>query len=127
MTTSLSHGGLADELRHYWHGEGPLWKLYWIYGVLLSTLGGAFILAATLQRALPLPLPLPVLVLLLAVALVYTGAILVSIWRNAFKIAGDPFGIDHEAWGWIARVLTIGWALNAAGGSLMLLQHAMGY
>lgn len=97
--------------------------------MLLSTLGGAFILAATLQLALPLPLPLPlpVMVLLLAVALVYTGAILVSIWRNAFNIAGDPFGIDHEAWGWIARVLTIGWALNAAGGSLMLLQHAMGY
>lgn len=123
MTTTRSHDGLADELRRYWHGEGPLWKLYWIYGVLLSTLGGTFILAVTLQRALPVP----VLALLLAVALVYTGAILVSIWRCAFNIAGDPFGIDREAWGWIARVLTIGWVLNAAGGSLMLLQYAMGY
>lgn len=121
MTAARSQEGLADELRHYWHGEGPLWKLYWIYGVLLSTPGGAFILAARLQRALPLPA-----LMLLAMALVYTGAILVGIWRCAFHIAGDPFGIDREAWGWIARVLTIGWALNAAGGSLMLLQYAMG-
>lgn len=123
MTTTRSHDGIVGELRRYRHGEGPLWKLYWIYGVLLSTLGGAFILAATLQRALPVP----VLALLLAVALVYTGAILVGIWRCAFNITGDPFDIDREAWGWIARVLTIGWALNAAGGSLMLLQYAMGY
>ncbi len=123
MTASQSHGGLVNELRSYWHGEGPLWKLYWVYGVLLSTLGGAFILAAVLQRALPVP----ALVLLLAIALVYTGYILVSIWRSAFNIESDPLGIDREAWGWLARALTIGWALNAAGGSLMLLQYALGY
>lgn len=123
MTISQSQGGLAAELRHYWHGEGPLWKLYWIYGVLLSTVGGATIAGAALQRAVPVPM----LVLLLAVALVYTGYILVSIWRSAFNIESDPLGIDREAWGWIARVLTFGWALNAAGGALMLLQYAMGY
>jgi hypothetical protein len=123
MTASRSHGGLVDELRRYWHGEGPLWKLYWIYGVLLSTLGGAFILAVVLQGALPVPL----LVLLLGIALVYTGYILVSIWRCAFNIEGSPLGIDSDAWGWLARLLTFGWALNAAGGSLMLLQYALGY
>jgi hypothetical protein len=123
MAASRSHGGLFEELYRYWHGEGPLWKLYWIYGVLLSTLGGAVILAAVMQRALPVP----VLLLFLAIALIYTGYILVSIWRSAFNIESDPLGIDREAWAWIARVLTFGWALNAAGGSLMLLQYAMGY
>jgi hypothetical protein len=123
MTTSQSHRGLFEELRCYWHGEGPLWKLYWIYGVLLSTLGGTFLLVVVVQRALPVPGLLP----LFAIALIYTGYILVSIWRSAFNIESDPLGIDREAWGWLARVLTFGWALNAAGGSLMLLQYAIGY
>lgn len=123
MTYSQSHGGPVDEFRRYWHGEGPLWKLYWIYGVLLSSIGGAVILVAVLERALPVP----ILVLLLGLALVYTAFIQISVWRSAFNIGSDPLGIDREGWGWIARVLTVGWALNAAGGSLMLLQFALGY
>ena len=123
MTVSQSEKGLFGELRSYWHGEGPLWKLYWIYGVLLSTIGGAFLLAVVLQGAVPLPTLLPIF----AIALIYTGYILVSIWRSAFNITSDPMGIDREAWGWLARVLTIGWALNAAGGSLMMVQYAIGY
>ncbi|WFE77237.1 hypothetical protein [Roseinatronobacter sp. S2] len=123
MTVNQSRWGLMDEFRHYWHGEGPLWKLYWIYGVLFSTIGGAFILGAVLQRALPVPL----LILVLGLALIYTAYIQISVWRSAFNIESDPFGVERDAWGWIARVLTVGWALNAAGGSLMLLQFALGY
>lgn len=123
MTSQHADTGLFDEIIGYWHGEGPLWKLYWVYGVALSTIGGAFILVAVLQRVLSVGL----LIALLAVALIYTGFIVVSIWRSAFNISSDPLGIDREAWGWIARVLTFGWALNAAGGSLMLLQVAMNY
>ncbi|KPQ08473.1 MAG: Positive regulator of sigma(E), RseC/MucC [Rhodobacteraceae bacterium HLUCCA12] len=123
MTHDHPQPGLLDEIRGYWAGHGPLWKLYWVYGVGLSTLGGAFILATVLQRALPVS----VLVALLGVALLYTGFILVSIWRSAFNIASDPLGIDREAWGWIARVLTFGWALNAGGGALMLLQYTLNY
>lgn len=123
MMVSQSHGGLLDELRHYWHGEGPLWKLYWVHGVALSTLGGAAILGGVLAGAIPVAVLVPVL----ALAMLYTGFIQVSVWRSAFNIASDPLGIDREAWGWMARVLTVGWALNAAGGALMLLQFAMGY
>lgn len=123
MSASRSHRGLYDELYHYWQGEGPLWKLYWIYGVLLSSVGGAAILGAVIQGALPVP----ILIILLAVALIYTGYILISIWRSAFNIESDPLGIDRDAWAWLARVLTVGWALNAGGASLMLLEYAMGY
>lgn len=123
MSVSQSHGGIVDELRRFWNGEGALWKLYWVYGVLASTVGAAVILGAVLQRALPVPL----LVLVLGVAMIYTAYIQISVWRSAFNIQSDPLGIDREAWGWAARVLTVGWALNAAGGSLMLLQFALGY
>lgn len=112
MIASQSHFSLIGEVRRYWQGHGPLWKIYWIYGVALSSIAGAFIAAAVLQRILPVPL----LLMMLAVAFLYTGFILVSIWRCAFNIVTDPLGIDREAWGWMARVLTFGWALNAAGG-----------
>lgn len=123
MSLHLPHPGIAGELRRYWHGQGPLWKLYWLYGVLLSTLGGAALLAFTVQRALPVA----ALVAALALGLAYTGFILVAIWRCAFNIAGTPLGIEREAWGWLARLLTFGWAINAAGASLLLLQVALGY
>lgn len=123
MAFSRSQRGLVDEFRLYWRGEGPLWKLYWVYGVLVSTLGAAIILGAVAEGLLPVPL----LVILLACALAYTAFIQISVWRCAFNIGTDPLGIDREAWGWIARVLTVGWALNAIGGSLLLLQLALGY
>lgn len=123
MSAHISRLGLIDELRRYWHGEGPLWKLYWVYGVLLSTLGGTVLMTGVMQRLLPVP----VLLLLLAAGLTYTAFILVSIWRSAFNIAGRPLGIEREAWGWLARVLTFGWALNAGGASLMLLQYTLNY
>jgi hypothetical protein len=123
MTAHVSRFGLVDELIHYWHGEGPLWKLYWIYGVLISTLGGTVLLAGVMQALLPMP----VLLVLLAAGMAYTAFILVSIWRSAFNIASDPFGIDREAWGWLARVMTFGWALNAGGASLLLLQYMLHY
>lgn len=123
MTSSQLHRGPLYEIRGYWHGEGPLWKLYWIYGVLLSIIGGAAILGAVLEHLLPVP----VLVVVLGLAILYTAYIQISVWRSAFNIRGDPLNIDREAWGWIARVLTVGWALNAAGGALMLLQYALGY
>jgi len=123
MTARQKHQGIAEELLGYWHGEGPLWKLYWVYGVALSAIGGAFILTAVLMDALPVPL----LLVCIAATLIYTAFILISIWRSAFNIATDPLGVDREAWGWIARALTFGWALNAAGASLMLLQVAMHY
>lgn len=123
MSQSQTHPGLAEELSRYWHGDGPLWKLYWIYGVGISTLGGAAILTAVIERAVTWPVLVPIL----ALAMLYTAFIQISVWRSAFNIGSDPLGIDREAWGWIARVLTVGWALNAAGGSLMLLQVAMGY
>jgi len=123
MSLHIPYPGIAGELRRYWYGQGPLWKLYWIYGVLLSTIGGTALLAGTLQRAMPLPL----LVAGLAAGLAYTGFILVAIWRSAFNIAGHPLGIDREAWGWLARLLTFGWAINAGGAAVLLLQVALGY
>jgi hypothetical protein len=72
----------------YWRGEGPLWRLYWIYGVLISTAGGTLIMTATLYHLFS---PWLILALVL-LGLAYTVWILVSTWRCAFNIEGEPLG-----------------------------------
>lgn len=104
----------------YWRGEGPLWRLYWIYGVLVSTAGGAAILSLVLLRLIS---PWVALTLIL-IGLLYTAWILISVWRCAFNIASNPLGVEPEVWGWLARVLTFGWAINAVGLSFLVLQLA---
>jgi hypothetical protein len=47
---TLAHG---EGPLHYWRGEGPLWRLYWIYGVLVSTAGGTILMTAAIYRLLP--------------------------------------------------------------------------
>jgi hypothetical protein len=117
MASTESSGG---PLR-YWRGEGPLWRLYWIYGVLASTAGGTILLIATLYRLVS-----PWVILLLALlGLAYTVWVVVSTWRCAFNIENRRvLGIERETLGWMARLLTFGWAINAVGASFLLLQIA---
>lgn len=123
MNTSVSAPWPLDEALRYWRGEGPLWRLYWIYGVLLSTAGGTLILFGVTYRVVS-----PWVILILVVSgLLYTVWVLVSVWRCAFNTSPRPFGFEREAIGWLARLLTFAWAVNAVGGSLMLLQAAFGY
>jgi hypothetical protein len=95
----------------YWRGEGPLWRLYWIYGVLVSTAGGTILMTAAIYRLLPSW----AILLLALLGLAYTAWILVSTWRCAFNIESPRvLGIEREALGWLARVLTFGWVLISA-------------
>ncbi len=83
-----------------WYGLLPLWKVFWGYGVLASSvLIGLYAMAIfegrpALQQAL------------LIFFAAYTVWILVSVWRCAET--SDPH------WGLIARCLTVAWAANAA-------------
>lgn len=123
MSANVLGYGVVDELRGYWRGEGPLWRLYWIYGVLVSTTGGAILSAVAVNKLINIY----VFTTFLAAALVYTGFILISTWRCAFNISGSPLGMEREMWGWLARILTFGWAINAGGAVVMLLQYMLDY
>jgi len=91
---------------YYWRGQGPLWKVYWLYGVL-----GSFVLALILlflmQRGAMDSVWFQLVLLLLAA---YTVWIVVSVWRCAFNV-------ENPMYGHMARALTVAWAINA----LMLL------
>lgn len=79
-------------------GRAPLGRVFWIYGVLVSSgLALLFALAREAGRA-------DLQQLLILVFLPYTAGILVAIWRCA-EHASPP-------WGSIARALTVAWALN---------------
>ena len=103
---------------YYWQGKGPLWRVYWLYGVLASTVLAALIAAAGLRHWVALP---GLIATLVGLAF-YTGWILVSIWRCAENIAGRPFDIDPSLWTWLARWLTVAWAINVVGLSVLLVQ-----
>ena len=84
-----------------WRGEGRLWLVFWIYGVLLSIIVTGVFLAQLATED-----PIPGFKQFLIVAFIpYTVWILVSIWRCAFNV-------ENELYGYMARVLTIAWAIN---------------
>lgn len=91
---------MAPELRA-WRGRQPLWVVFWLYGVGVSTAlmalyGAAIVTGDTVLRQ----------ILLLCFA-PYTGWLLVAIWRCADNSS-------MQVWGLLARFLTVAWALNAA-------------
>lgn len=105
----------------YWRGEGPLWRLYWLYGVLTSCV---IALLIGLPAAYGWIGPAATFVALLLGA-AYTVWILVSVWRCAFNIEGEPLGMGAEFWGLLARWLTVAWAINVAALSAMLFQSTL--
>jgi ABC-type sugar transport system permease subunit len=92
----------ANVASYYWRGQGPLWKVYWLYGVLGSNVLAA-ILLLLMQRSGLGGGWFQVVLLLLAV---YTVWIVISVWRCAFNV-------ENAAYGHMARALTVAWAINA--------------
>lgn len=106
---------------HYWRGEGPLWKIYWLYGVLLSVALAVVIAVAGLGHWVRLP----GLIAMLVGLTIYTGWILVSVWRCAENVEGRPFGYDPELWTALARTATVAWAINEVALSILLIQMSV--
>ena len=88
--------------RYYWRGNGPLWKVYWLYGVLGSNVL-VLILLLLMERSALGSVWFQLVLLLLAV---YTVWIVVAVWRCAFNVVNPLYG--H-----MARALTVAWAINA--------------
>lgn len=87
---------------YYWRGQGPLWKVYWLYGVLGSNVL-ALVLFLLMQRGAIDSVWFQLVLLLLAA---YTVWIVVSVWRCAFNV-------EKPMYGHMARALTVAWAINA--------------
>jgi hypothetical protein len=87
---------------YYWRGQGPLWKVYWLYGVLGSNVL-AVILLILMQRG---GLAGGWLQLVLVALVAYTVWIVISVWRCAFNV-------ENPVYGHMARALTVAWAINA--------------
>lgn len=84
----------------YWKGRGPLWRIFWLYGVLFSlVLSGVYAAALRAGDAWAQQVLLPIL-------FVYTLWIVVSVWRCAPNTR-------RELHTHLARGLTVAWAINA--------------
>lgn len=104
-----------------WRGAAPLWRVYWLYGVLGSTVLAVLIMAPAALGWLTLPL----LGIGLGIGLAYTAWIVVSIWRCAFNIKDRPFGIPRDILAMMARWLTVAWAINVLGLSALLVHSLL--
>ncbi len=83
----------------YWRGEGPLWRAYWLYGVVVSlVLAGLYVWLLSAGNLLAQQLLLPLLLL-------YTAWIVVAVWRCAPNSRRDLYTQ-------LARWLTVAWAIN---------------
>jgi hypothetical protein len=82
-----------------WHGEEPLWKVFWVYGVATSVTIVALYVVAFYDGRMALRQ------VLLPCFAAYTAWILVSVWRCASNT-------NEELWGTLARFLTVAWAGN---------------
>lgn len=100
---------LSDDVR----GHTRLWLVFWIYGVLVSHLlfGGILYFYRQLETSL--------LAVFLAGFVAYTAWIMRAVWVNAFNV-------DNEAYGHIARALTVAWAINAVLVSVFLFLGYLG-
>ncbi|MEX1081410.1 MAG: hypothetical protein WD382_00885 [Halofilum sp. (in: g-proteobacteria)] len=99
-------------LMYYWRGEGPLWQVFWLWGVL-----GSWILFALFALAMrQLGLSWPLFLASAAIMIPYTGWILTSVWQCAHNLKG------HYFWSNAARFLTGIWSLNVGvvGGFLLI-------
>lgn len=91
----------SNVVMYYLRGEGPLWKLFWIWGVLGSwILFGIFIL--TVQAV---GITWAVVIGSGIVMMPYSVWVLASVWQCAPNVR-------HDFWGNLARFLTLIWALN---------------
>lgn len=94
-------------------GRTRLWIAFWIYGVLFSQVFfGAILYFYRRVDALALAL-------MLAAFLLYTAWIMRTIWVDALNVRNDM-------WGYLARWLTVAWALNAVMVSIFLFLGHLG-
>ena len=93
--------GISGTIEFYWRGRGPLWRAFWLWGVVGSWLLAAVFL--TFTRAWGLSWA--VYLVIAAIMIAYTIWILVSVWRCAENVR-------DERWQILARALTVAWALN---------------
>lgn len=88
-----------NPIARYWQGHGPLWEVFWLYGVATSAVLAAIFAIALLQEILWLQL------VMIVIFAGYTAWIVVSVWRCAPNVTDERLVP-------IARGLTIAWSLN---------------
>lgn len=112
---------LVGLIGRYWRGDGPLWRVFWIYGVLFSWAAGVPV-AALSGYGLISPL---VTAACIAFGAIYTVWIVISVWRCAYNVDGAPFGQSGEFWGSLARAMTIAWGINFIGLAWILMEASL--
>jgi hypothetical protein len=87
-------------VEYYWRCNGPLWKIFWIYGVAVSVGLATLIATAAFQKWVGLP----GLIAMLVGLVIYTIWVLSAFSSCANNIQGRPFGFDPALWISLSRL-----------------------
>lgn len=106
---------MTSTLQALWDGQVPLWRAYWIYGVVVN--GLLFGIAGTL---LVLMIGLrPLMIAHLAFVFVATAFNLVAVWRSAGNYTGP------RVWAILARIACVLGTLSLIRGLYKFLDSAI--
>ncbi len=92
---------INNVVMYYLRGEGPLWRVFWLWGVVGSWILFAIFIFALQQIGVTWALVIVSAIIMLP----YSVWILASVWQCAVNVGND-------FWGNLARFLTAIWALN---------------
>ena len=102
---------------YYLDGHAPLWKAFWLWGVIVSTLLLFLFLFALDQIGVTWGL----LIVSGIIMVPYTVWVLVAIWQCADNVRND-------FWGRMARFVTILWSFNiGAVAGILLTELVVGW
>lgn len=101
----------ANVVTYYLGGQGPLWRVFWLWGVVVSWVLFAAFLAAVRAFGITWGLFLVSGIVMLP----YTVVTLAAVWQCAYNCR-------NTFWGLAARGLTLVWALSVGvvGGWLVM-------
>lgn len=82
-------------------GRTPLWKVFWLLGVVPSCALWAALVWMLLSEASPIAI-----LGIIGVLLLFTIAIITAVWASSANAADRRFGV-------LAKALTVVWAINS--------------
>ena len=121
VSTTTEPRKVRTIFRRLWRGEVSLPATYWLWGVLGSPVVTLccfllFIVAQTLEKAVPPPLMLPLLIAGLLVVLGWPVFTSVAIFRSG---AAYRRKFPRRPWGWLAQVIACLTPVAALGNAVL--------
>lgn len=108
---------LGEQLKQAWYGKESLWKVFWIYGVLVKVF--LYVLILGLQYShMGIPTYKIAYIITWPIGILYSIWLCISVWKCAYNL-------DERlrVWGHIARIVAVYWGITQLSSSAMIFYY----